>query len=165
MTEFALTLLRLAFLGALWLFIIITIVALRRDLMQPREARPATSSRPAKAPRPAKPPKPAKAAKPAKHAKAGPALVVTEGPLAQTVIPLGTAQITLGRAPDSTLVIDDDYASSRHARLYPGDDGWIVEDLGSTNGTWIDRTRITSPTVLPPGVPLRIGRTTLQLKR
>ncbi len=165
MTEFALTLLRLAFLGALWLFIIITVIALRRDLMQPREARPATSSRPPKAPRPAKPPKPAKAAKPAKHAKVGPALVVTEGPLAQTVIPLGTAQITLGRAPDSTLVIDDDYASSRHARLYPGDDGWIVEDLGSTNGTWIDRTRITSPTVLPPGVPLRIGRTTLQLKR
>jgi pSer/pThr/pTyr-binding forkhead associated (FHA) protein len=164
-TEFALTLLRLAFLGALWLFIIITIVALRRDIMQPREARPATSSRPPKAPRPPKPAKPAKAAKPAKHAKAGPALVVTEGPLAQTVIPLGTAQITLGRAPDSTLVIDDDYASSRHARLYPGDDGWIVEDLGSTNGTWIDRTRITSPTVLPPGVPLRIGRTTLQLKR
>jgi pSer/pThr/pTyr-binding forkhead associated (FHA) protein len=164
-TEFALTLLRLAFLGALWLFIIITVIALRRDLMQPREARPATSSRPPKAPRPAKPPKPAKAAKPAKHAKVGPALVVTEGPLAQTVIPLGTAQITLGRAPDSTLVIDDDYASSRHARLYPGDDGWIVEDLGSTNGTWIDRTRITSPTVLPPGVPLRIGRTTLQLKR
>lgn len=162
MTEFALTLLRLAFLGALWLFIIITIIALRRDLIQPREARPATSSRPAKAPRPAKPPKPPK---PAKHAKAGPALVVTEGPLAQTVIPLGTAQITLGRAPDSTLVIDDDYASSRHARLYPGDDGWIVEDLGSTNGTWIDRTRITSPTVLPPGVPLRIGRTTLQLQR
>ncbi len=165
MTEFALTLLRLAFLGALWLFIIITVIALRRDLMQPREARPATSARPPKAPRPAKPPKPAKAAKPAKHAKAGPALVVTEGPLAQTVIPLGTAQITLGRAPDSTLVIDDDYASSRHARLYPSDDGWIVEDLGSTNGTWIDRTRITSPTVLPPGVPLRIGRTTLQLKR
>ena len=165
MTEFALTLLRLAFLGALWLFIIITVIALRRDLMQPREARPATSSRPPKAPRPPKPPKPAKAPRPAKHAKTGPALVVTEGPLAQTVIPLGTAQITLGRAPDSTLVIDDDYASSRHARLYPGDDGWIVEDLGSTNGTWIDRTRITSPTVLPPGVPLRIGRTTLQLKR
>ena len=165
MTEFALTLLRLAFLGALWLFIIITVIALRRDLMQPREARPATSARPPKAPRPAKPPKPAKAAKPAKHAKAGPALVVTEGPLAQTVIPLGTAQITLGRAPDSTLVIDDDYASSRHARLYPSDDGWIVEDLGSTNGTWIDRTRITSPTLLTVGAPLRVGRTTLQLQK
>jgi pSer/pThr/pTyr-binding forkhead associated (FHA) protein len=166
-TEFALTLLRLAFLGALWLFIIITVIALRRDLMQPREARPdqGRASRPPKPAKPAKAPKPAKQPKASKHAKAGPALVVVEGPLAQTVIPLGTAQVTLGRAPDSTLVIDDDYASSRHARLYPGDDGWIVEDLGSTNGTWIDRTRITSPTVLPPGVPLRIGRTTLQLQR
>ena len=168
MTEFALTLLRLAFLGALWLFIIITVIALRRDLMQPREARPAATRASARPPKPAKapkPPKPAKQSKASKQGKAGPSLVVTEGPLAQTVIPLGTAQITLGRAPDSTLVIDDDYASSRHARLYPSDDGWIVEDLGSTNGTWIDRTRITSPTVLPPGVPLRIGRTTLQLKR
>ena len=168
MTEFALTLLRLAFLGALWLFIIITVIALRRDLMQPREARPAQARSSARPPKPAKaprPPKAPKAAKAPKHSRTGPSLVVTEGPLAQTVIPLGTAQITLGRAPDSTLVIDDDYASSRHARLYPGDDGWIVEDLGSTNGTWIDRTRITSPTVLPPGVPLRIGRTTLQLQR
>ena len=165
MTEFALTLLRLAFLGALWLFIIITVIALRRDLMQPREVRPAAAARPAKPPRSQKPPKPAKPSRAAKHARTGPALVVTEGPLAQTVVPLGTAQVTLGRAPDSTLVIDDDYASSRHARLYPSEDGWIVEDLGSTNGTWIDRTRITSPTVLPPGVPLRIGRTTLQLQR
>ena len=165
MTEFALTLLRLAFLGALWLFIIITVIALRRDLVQPREAKPATtrsSSRPAKAAKPAKAPKPPKASR---HSKTGPSLTVIEGPLANTVIPLGTAQVTIGRAPDSTLVIDDDYASSRHARVYPGDDGWIVEDLGSTNGTWIDRTRITSPIVLPPGVPLRIGRTTLQLQR
>ncbi len=165
MTEFALTLLRLAFLGALWLFIIITVIALRRDLVQPRDAKPATartSSRPPKAAKPAKPPKPPKASR---HSKTGPSLTVIEGPLANTVIPLGTAQVTIGRAPDSTLVIDDDYASSRHARVYPGDDGWIVEDLGSTNGTWIDRTRITSPTVLPPGVPLRIGRTTLQLQR
>ena len=168
MTEFALTLLRLAFLGALWLFIIITVIALRRDLMQPRKARPAATRGSTRPPKPAKaprPPKPAKQSKASKQGKAGPSLVVTEGPLAQTVIPLGTAQVTLGRAPDSTLVIDDDYASSRHARLYPSDDGWIVEDLGSTNGTWIDRTRITSPTVLPPGVPLRIGRTTLQLQR
>lgn len=167
MTEFALTLLRLAFLGALWLFIIITVIALRRDLVQPREARPASraSARPPKPAKPPRPPKQPKQSRASKHTKAGPSLVVTEGPLAQTVIPLGTAQVTIGRAPDSTLVIDDDYASSRHARVYPGDDGWIVEDLGSTNGTWIDRTRITSPTVLPPGVPLRIGRTTLQLQR
>jgi pSer/pThr/pTyr-binding forkhead associated (FHA) protein len=164
-TEFALTLLRLAFLGALWLFIIITVIALRRDLMQPREARPAPTRSSSRPPKPAKPAKQPKAAKQSRHAKAGPSLIVTEGPLAQTVVPLGGSQVTIGRAPDSTLVIDDDYASSRHARVYPGDDGWIVEDLGSTNGTWVDRTRITSPTVLAPGVPLRIGRTTLKLQR
>lgn len=162
MTEFALTLLRLAFLAALWLFVIITVVALRRDLLQPREVRPARAA-PAKPVKTPKPPKPPKQRKP-KGPSSGPALVVTDGPLVNTVIPLGTHQITLGRAPDSTLVIDDDYASSRHARLYPSDGAWIIEDLGSTNGTWIDRTRITSPTVLLPGVPVRIGRTTLQLK-
>ncbi len=166
MTEFALTLLRLAFLGALWLFIIITVIALRRDLLQPREARPATvPGKPAKHPKPAKQPKPKKPKVAKAPKRTGPSLVVTEGPLQNTVIPLGTAQVTIGRAPDSTLVIDDDYASSRHARIYPSEGGWIVEDLGSTNGTWIDRTRITSPTILAPGVPLRVGRTTLQLQR
>ena len=58
MTEFALTLLRLAFLGGLWLFVIVTVVALRKDLVQPREARPATV--PARAAKPPKPPKPPK---------------------------------------------------------------------------------------------------------
>ncbi len=111
-----------------------------------------------KAPRAAKQPKPAKAPR-----TVGPSLLVTDGPLSGTVIPLGTSQITVGRAPDSTIVIDDDFASSRHARIYPSEGAWIVEDLGSTNGTWIERTRITSPTALPPGAPLRIGRTTLQL--
>ena len=165
MTEFALTLLRLAFLGALWLFVIITIIALRRDLIQPREARPA-STRTARPPKPAKPPKAPKRPKaPKKGATDGPTLVVTDGPLANTVIPLGTAQVTIGRAPDSTLVIDDDYASSRHARIYLSEGGWVIEDLGSTNGTWLDRTRITQPTVLSPGTPLRIGRTTMQLRK
>ena len=91
--------------------------------------------------------------------------MVVDGPLTNTVVPLDSAQVTLGRAPDSTLVIDDDYASSRHARIYPSEGSWVVEDLGSTNGTWIDRTRITAPTVLPVGAPLRVGRTTLQIQK
>mgnify|MGYP006277171235 CR=1 FL=1 len=159
MSELALTLLRIGFLVALWVFVIVTIIVLRRDLRQPAEAKP-TSTRPVKPP---KPPKAPKAPKPVKTK--GLSLVVTEGPLAGTVVPLGTEQVTLGRAPDSTLVIDDDYASSRHARIYPSEGAWFVEDLGSTNGTWIDRSRITSPTVLPAGTPLRIGRTTLQLQK
>ena len=157
MSELALTLIRLAFLGLLWLFVLMTILVRRRDLRQPAETRPTGRARPPKAP------KPAKVARSAKVR--GTKLVVTEGPLTGTVIPLNTAQVTIGRAPDSTIVIDDDYASSRHARVYPSEGAWVVEDLGSTNGTWIDRTRITTPTVLPVGVPLRVGRTTLQLQR
>ena len=92
-------------------------------------------------------------------------LSVVEGELAGTVVPLGSSPITVGRAADSTLVLQDDYASSRHARFFPSDGQWIVEDLGSTNGTWIDRTRITGPTVLRVGAKVRVGRTTLQLQR
>ena len=157
MSELALTLVRLAFLGLLWLFVLMTVLVLRKDLRQPSETRPTGRPRQPKAP------KPAKVARQAKVR--GTKLVVTEGPLTGTVIPLNTAQVTIGRAPDSTVVIEDDYASSRHARVYPSEGAWVVEDLGSTNGTWIDRTRITTPTVLPVGVPLRVGRTTLQLQR
>jgi pSer/pThr/pTyr-binding forkhead associated (FHA) protein len=95
----------------------------------------------------------------------GAKLIVTEGALAGTVVPLLTADVTIGRAPDSTVVVDDDYASSRHTRVFNTDGVWMVEDLGSTNGTWIDRTRITAPTALPVGVPLRVGRTTLLLQK
>ena len=161
MSELALTLVRLGFLTLLWAFVLITVLALRRDLRQPAEARPAgRERRPARAPKPPKPPKVAKQQK-----VKGSKLVVIEGPLNGTIVPLGDVQITIGRAPDSTLVIDDDYASSRHARIYPSEGAWVVEDLGSTNGTWIDRTRITSPTVLPVGAPLRVGRTTLQIQK
>ena len=92
-------------------------------------------------------------------------LTVIEGELSGTVVPLGNSPITVGRAPDSTLSLSDDYASSRHARFFPSDGQWIVEDLGSTNGTWIEKTRITGPTVLRVGAKVRIGRTTLQLQR
>ncbi len=161
MSELALTLLRLGFLALLWVFVLATVLVLRRDLRMPADARPTgRPGRPARAPKPARSPRPARAAK-----GKGTRLVVIEGPLVGTVIPLADTQITIGRAPDSTLVIDDDYASSRHARVYPAEGAWIVEDLGSTNGTWIDRTRITTPTVLPVGVPLRVGRTTLQVQK
>ena len=161
MSELALTLIRLGFLTLLWVFVLVTVLVLRRDLRMPAETLPASRpGRPARAPKPAKRPKAPRASK-----GKGTSLVVIEGPLVGTVIPLTDTQITIGRAPDSTLVIDDDYASSRHARIYPAEGTWIVEDLGSTNGTWIDRTRITSPTVLPIGAPLRVGRTTLQVQK
>ena len=66
---------------------------------------------------------------------------------------------------DHTLVLNDDYASSRHARIFPQDGQWIVEDLGSTNGTYLDRQKVTRPMPVPLGVPIRIGKTVLELRR
>jgi len=89
---------------------------------------------------------------------------VVEGSLAGTVVPLGATPVTIGRSQDCTVVLEDDYASSHHTRLSPHDGAWVVEDLGSTNGTWLDRTRVTTPTVLPIGQQLRVGRTVIELR-
>ena len=143
-------------LALLWIFVISAVRVVRSDLWgSSRTPRPA----PAAAARPAG--KPAKAAK----RTAARRLVVTEGALAGTTISLGEAPVTLGRADDSTLVLTDDYASSRHARLVPGEGAWLVEDLGSTNGTYLGSTKVTRPTPVPLGQPIRIGKTVMELRR
>jgi pSer/pThr/pTyr-binding forkhead associated (FHA) protein len=91
-------------------------------------------------------------------------LVVTAGSLAGTRLRLGPGPILIGRAEDSTLVLDDDFASTRHARLTQQGQEYFLEDLGSTNGTYLDRARITTPTPVPIGVPIRIGRTVIELR-
>ncbi|MCY7365484.1 MAG: FHA domain-containing protein, partial [Frankiaceae bacterium] len=91
-------------------------------------------------------------------------LVVTEGALAGTTVSLGEGPVTLGRADDSTLVLTDDYASSRHARLVPGEGSWLVEDLGSTNGTYLGTAKVVRPTPVPVGAQIRIGKTVLELR-
>lgn len=155
MSELALTLLRFGFLLLLWLFVLLVVSALRRDLAAPSSAAVSTAgSATTREPKSRK-----------RRAKdTARKLVVVEGGLAGTVLPLGASPVTLGRAADCTLVLDDDYASSHHSRLYPHEGTWVIEDLGSTNGTWIDRTRVTGPTVLAMGQPLRIGRTVFELR-
>lgn len=84
--------------------------------------------------------------------------------MAGTRLRLQAGPILIGRADDSTLVLDDDFASARHARLVEQGNGWAVEDLGSTNGTYLDRTKVTAPTPVPVGLPIRIGRSILELR-
>jgi len=169
MTTLTLTLIKLAFLAVLWLFVIAAVGVVRTDLFgsgAPSRRQARKAQRP---PRPAPPTR-----QPRAYRSGGPSLgmgpapqqlFVTAGPLVGTSLGLENQQITIGRANDATLVLNDDYASTRHARLFPQDGQWIVEDLGSTNGTYLDRQKVTEPTPVPVGVPIRIGKTVLELRR
>ena len=164
MSELSLTIIRVAFLAVLWLFVIAAIGVVRTDLL----GGPSTSPRRSRGHQTQnlRPPRQARAAKPPRPGRGSPRfLVVTDGALKGTSLDLAQQQITLGRANDATLVLNDDYASSRHARIFPQDGQWIVEDLGSTNGTYLDRQKVTRPTPVPLGVPIRIGKTVLELRR
>ena len=161
MNELSLTIIRVAFLAVLWLFVIAAIGVVRTDLL----GGPSTTARRGKA-RQAQAPRQGRPARPPRPGRGSPrALVVTAGALKGTSLDLAQQQITLGRANDATLVLNDDYASSRHARIFPQDGQWIVEDLGSTNGTYLDRQKVTRPMPVPVGVPIRIGKTVLELRR
>ncbi len=159
MNALELTLIRIGFLAVLWLFVIAAVGVVRTDLFGPasqRRRRSAPRAQAVRQPRPVR----------AKPSRATPQqLLVTAGALAGTSLGLSDQQITIGRADDATLVLADDYASSRHARIFPQDGQWIVEDLGSTNGTYLDRQKVTRPTPVPVGVPIRIGKTVLELRR
>jgi pSer/pThr/pTyr-binding forkhead associated (FHA) protein len=167
--ELVLRLVQLGFLALLWLFVLAAVRAVRTDLFGPGTrsgvARPAVPAPTPKADRAARKDRKDRATR--KPAKGQPSrLVVTEGSLRGTTVELTGAPVTIGRAEGATLVIADDYASNRHARLIPdGSGGWVVEDLGSTNGTFLDRTKVSEPTPVPIGVPIRIGRTVLELRR
>ncbi|WP_329488821.1 FHA domain-containing protein [Kitasatospora sp. NBC_01246] len=183
MSELTLTVMRLGFLAVLWLFVIVAVQVIRSDLfgtkVNPRSSRrggaataaAATAAPAAAAPGRAPQGQPAPAAQTqggggGRRRGAPTQLVVVQGSLAGTTVALQGQTITLGRAHDSTIVLDDDYASSRHARIYPDQTGqWTVEDLGSTNGTYLDRQRLTAPTPLQPGMPIRIGRTVIELRK
>ncbi|WP_216378628.1 FHA domain-containing protein FhaB/FipA [Arcanobacterium phocae] len=151
MSALVVTLLRFSFLAAIWLLIIFMLVTIRNDIFgtKIRERRhKAPTARTQRAETSSTP----------RH------LVVVRGPLTGTAIPLGTSAITVGRSPDCALVLDDGYASSRHARFYAEGEDWIIEDLNSTNGTWVGTQKIVSPVRLDIGTPVVIGKTTMELR-
>lgn len=161
--ELAVFVVRAAVLVALWAFVLAAVLVVRTDVFGPRN-RTAPAPQRAKGGRPARP-APAPAARPRRRRDAR-LLAVTQGPLAGTTLTLGEAPVTIGRADDCTLVVSsDDYVSSRHARLVPADGGWTLEDLNSTNGTYVDGERVSRPMPVRVGTPIRVGQTVLELRR
>jgi len=91
-------------------------------------------------------------------------LVVIDGPLQGLEMVLDRKEIRIGRAPNNEFVIEDDYASSQHARLQRNDEGWILQDLNSTNGTYVDGARIGAPVLIKQEMQIRIGKTIFELR-
>jgi hypothetical protein len=149
--ELVLQLTRAGFLALLWLFVLVALRVVRSDLYAASGLRAIV-------------PVGRKAPRAARGGRTPRQLLVTQGALAGTRISLDSRPILIGRADDSTLVLDDDYASTRHARIALQGEEWYVEDLGSTNGTYLDRAKVTGPTRVPPGVPVRIGKTVIELR-
>lgn len=170
-SEITLFVLRFGFLVLLWAFVFAIVVALRSDLLgqrarklpekgaggAPASAAPAPAARPA--PRPSAPP----AAAPADASPTR--LVITKGAKAGLEMPLGDGPLTIGRSQESNLVIRDDYTSTHHARLMLWNGRWVVQDLDSTNGTFLAGERITVPTPVPADTTVTIGQTSFELRR
>lgn len=151
----AIQLMRFSFLVLLWLFVYGAVRVVRSDLRTAGQNRLAL-------PPPAR--RRRRSAAPGAGQRGPSYLVVTEGGLAGTRIPLTGAPVLIGRADDSTLVLADDYVSTRHARISQQDNVWYLDDLGSTNGTYLGQMRVTGPVPLEAGVPARIGKTVLELR-
>src|ERR1044072_5836593 len=136
MSELTLTLIKIGFLALLWLFVLSSVSVIRSDMFGERvETARASGAAP----------KPPKQRQRKKRRGAPTILAITEGANAGVSVPLGDAPSLLGRGADATIRLDDDCVSPRHAQFVPHADDWYVEDLGSTNGTYIGSQRITTP--------------------
>lgn len=91
-------------------------------------------------------------------------LVIVDGQKAGMTFPLPPS-CTVGRAPDNSIVVPDQFISSHHARIYKSKKGeWVLEDLGSTNGTYLDEKQIAGPVIIKPGQLIRLGATSFELR-
>lgn len=179
-TGLTLLVLRFAFLAVLWLFVFVIVFALRSDLFGQRVRTIPTDPK-AGPSGPITPAVPSAAAAPASggafteliEQSGGPQtgapvatrLVITEGSREGMEMPLGGGPITIGRSSESNVVIRDDYTSTNHARLDLRAEGWVVTDLESTNGTFVNGQKVTSPVLVAEGTPITIGTTTFELRR
>ena len=156
MSELTLFLIKISYLAILWIFVLSAISVVRSDMFGARM--PATA-REAAAPKARRQPK-------QKARKGSPThVLVVDGANKGERADLAQAPILIGRGADAAIRLDDDYVSTRHARIASSGDQWFVEDLGSTNGTYIGSARITQPTTLALGTQVRIGKTLLELRK
>ena len=137
MSELTLFLIRFAYLAILWIFVLSAISVIRSDMFGARVAR-GRPRRPRAARRASR--KAGEAAKP-RRGVADPRRWSSRAPTPASAPSSTQAPILIGRGSDAAIRLDDDYVSTRHARIAASGDQWFVEDLGSTNGTYIGTAR------------------------
>jgi pSer/pThr/pTyr-binding forkhead associated (FHA) protein len=154
-----LTILKLCLLALLYLFFFRVVRAVWAELRPPKLVA-ATPRNAATAPPRSNRRQQRKAAK---ATKPEPQLVVVDPPEQRgRAYPLG-AEVTVGRAAGCQITLDDTFASQIHARVFQRDGQFLVEDLGSTNGTYLNRHKVAGPMVVHSGDRLQIGNTVMEL--
>ncbi|MCA1831857.1 MAG: FHA domain-containing protein [Actinobacteria bacterium] len=152
MPQLVLTVLKYLFIVLLYLFLGRAVRVIYLDLVGPRVPRPASPKVPA--------------SEPAKRKRQAPrVLVLTQENKEPQSFPMNDQPITIGRGSTCEVVLDDNYSSQFHARVFPRDGSWFVEDLGSTNGTYLNRVKVSSASPLAAGDEIRIGKTTIEARR
>lgn len=169
MSELTVTLLRFAFLVLLWVLVLAVVASQGRDMRLDGRLRSVSAGSPARHETPPeRQPERAGAtaatATPEGTRRRPQQLVMLEGPQAGSTFPLGEASVLLGRSAEATVALEDDYASGRHARLFPQGSRWFLEDLGSTNGTFLHDQKLTRAAAIDPGARFRIGKTVMELR-
>jgi pSer/pThr/pTyr-binding forkhead associated (FHA) protein len=157
MSELTLFLVRIAYLAILWIFVLSAISVIRSDMFGARLPSAGAAAPPA--------PKPPKQKAPPKRRGSPTHVAVIQGSNTGVTASLANAPVLIGRGNDAAIRLDDDYVSTRHARIAASGDQWYVEDLGSTNGTYLGSQRITQPTTIGLGAQVRIGKTILELRK
>jgi pSer/pThr/pTyr-binding forkhead associated (FHA) protein len=153
--EDLLNLLKLFLLALLYLFFLRVLRAVWTEV-NPRQPAEAVAGGPVAQPK--RPPRRA-----GRGGRSGPQLKVVEpAGLRGRTYPL-TEELTLGRAAGCQVPLEDSYASQVHARVFHRDGNWYVEDLGSTNGTYLNRRRVAGPVVFKRRDRLQIGNTVLEM--
>ncbi len=166
MSELTLLVLRFGFLLLLWVFVFAVVYALRTDLFGQRVRRmPVEAAAAVPGAAPAAPRRAPAAPREQATLSTAKRLVITSGAKEGLELELSPEPLTIGRSGESGLIIRDDYTSTHHARLILWGDEWVIQDLDSTNGTFLDGTRVTVPTPVPLGTPVRIGTTSFELRR
>ena len=162
-SELTVTLLRFGFLALLWVFIFLIIASTRRDLGINQLLR--FNALPGRRSKTSTTPRTGSHSTTPKAPRLPGTLVIVGGPhQVGASASIGPDPVLMGRSPDCTLTLQDDYSSGHHARLFPQGSRWFLEDLGSTNGTYVGDQRLTRATLVEPGTPFTVGKTVMELR-